>query len=188
MDEDLMLCRRITRRPAGRLYFEASTGVCHRSARGWESARAHLRRLGYRSGRFRRVEEVSGSWLRQVRVMSLALPLRRLPLIVGRLFRINYREASHRPRAGVGGGVAIPGSGAFLKRGGDYKSPLPVPHVFPGRDEGLGPVAGVGDGVGGLGWRGDVSAARSPLLSCPIVSLGVRGLKTPAPISAGEIC
>ena len=50
MDEDLMLCPRITRRPAGRLYFEASTGVCHRSARGWESARAHLRRLGYRSG------------------------------------------------------------------------------------------------------------------------------------------
>ena len=93
MAEDLMLCRGITQRPAGRLYFEASTGVCHRSATGWESARAHQRRLGYRSGRFRRVEEVSGSWLRQVPVMSLALTLRRLPLILGRLLRINYREA-----------------------------------------------------------------------------------------------
>ena len=104
MAEDLVHCRRITRCSGGRLYFEAWTGVCHRCARGWESARAHRRRLGYWSGRFRRVEEVSGSWQRQVRVMSLALPLRWLPLIVGRLFRINYGEASHRPRAGVGGG------------------------------------------------------------------------------------
>ena len=71
MAEDLMLCPRITRRPAGRLYFEASTGVCHRSVRGWESARAQLRRLGYWSGRFRRGEEVSGSWPRQVPVRGL---------------------------------------------------------------------------------------------------------------------
>ena len=58
MAEDLMLCPRITRRPGGRLHVEASEGVRHRSATGWNSARAHLRRLGCRSGRCRRVEEV----------------------------------------------------------------------------------------------------------------------------------
>ena len=43
MAEDLMLCPRITRRPGGRLQVEAPEGVCHRSATGWNSARAHLR-------------------------------------------------------------------------------------------------------------------------------------------------
>ena len=92
MAEDLMLCRRITRRVGTLLYIEASTGVCHSNDVTWEKAWGHLRRLGYWSGRFRTLEEVSGSWLRHLPALSLALPLWRLPRIIGRVFRSNAKE------------------------------------------------------------------------------------------------
>ena len=92
MAEDLMLCRRITRRVGTLLYIEASTGVWHSNDVTWEKARRHLRRLGYWSGRFRTLEEVPGSWLRHFPALSLALPLWRLPRIIGRVFRSNIQE------------------------------------------------------------------------------------------------
>ena len=45
MAEDLMLCRRITRRVGTLLYIEASTGVCHSNDVTWEKAWGHLRRF-----------------------------------------------------------------------------------------------------------------------------------------------
>ena len=92
MAEDLMLCRRITRRVGTLLYIEASTGVCHSNDVTWEKAWGHLRRLGYWSGRFRTLEEVPGSWLRHLPAVSLALPLWRLARIIGRVFRSNTKE------------------------------------------------------------------------------------------------
>lgn len=89
MAEDLMLCRKIRRSGGGRLYFEGSTGVWHSNAVDWEGAQVHLRHLGYWSGRFRTLEDVPGSWLRHFPELSLALPLWRLPRIMGRLFLIN---------------------------------------------------------------------------------------------------
>lgn len=89
MAEDLMLCRKIRRRGGGRLYFEGATGVRHSNDATWAEAHAHLRRLGYWSGRFRTLEDVPGSWLRHFPALSLALPLWRLPRILGRLFLIN---------------------------------------------------------------------------------------------------
>lgn len=89
MAEDLMLCRKIGRRRGGRLYFEGSTGVWHSNDATWEGACAHLGRLGFWSGRFRTLEEVPGSWLRHFPALSLALPLWRLPRIMGRLLLIN---------------------------------------------------------------------------------------------------
>ena len=84
-----MLCRKIGRGGRGRLFFEGSTGVRHSNDVTWERARVHLGRLGYWSGRFRTMEDVPGSWLRHFPVLSLALPLWRLPRILGRLFLIN---------------------------------------------------------------------------------------------------
>ena len=92
MAEDLMLCRRIRRLRGGRLYFEGGAGVSHRHDVGWEGARVRLGRLGYWSGVFRTLEEVPGSWLRHFPALSLALPLWRLPVILGRLYRIGRRE------------------------------------------------------------------------------------------------
>ena len=53
MAEDLMLCRKLRRRGGGRPYFEGATGVWHPNDATWVGAKAHLRRLGYWSGRFR---------------------------------------------------------------------------------------------------------------------------------------
>ncbi len=92
MAEDLMLCRRIRKQAGTLLYIEASTGVCHSNDATWEKARSHLRRLGYWSGRFRTLEAVSGSWLRHFPALSLALPLWRLPRIMGRVFRSDAKE------------------------------------------------------------------------------------------------
>ena len=92
MAEDLMLCRRIGGQAGTRLYIEASTGVCHSNDATWEEAGRRLRRLGYWSGRFRTLEEVPGSWLRHFPALSLALPLWRLPRIIGRVFRSDVRE------------------------------------------------------------------------------------------------
>lgn len=109
MAEDLMLCRRISRRSGGRLYFEGSTGVRHSNDATWEEARAHLGRLGYWSGRFRTLEDVPGSWLRHCPALSLALPLWRLPRILGRLFLINnmvwLRTLARLPGLAAGLGV-----------------------------------------------------------------------------------
>ncbi len=92
MAEDLMLCRRIGGQAGTLLYIEASAGVCHSNDVTWEKARGHLRRLGYWSGRFRTLEEVPGSWLRHLPALSLALPLWRLPRIIGRVFRSDAKE------------------------------------------------------------------------------------------------
>ena len=92
MAEDLMLCRRISGQAGTLLYIGASTGVCHSNDVTWEKAWGHLRRLGYWSGRFRTLEEVPGSWLRHLPALSLALPLWRLPRIIGRVFRSNTKE------------------------------------------------------------------------------------------------
>ena len=106
MAEDLMLCRKIRRRGGGRLYFEGSTGVWHPNNVTWERAQVHLRRLGYWSGRFRTLEDVPGSWLRHFPALSLALPLWRLPRIMGRLFLINnmvwLRALARLPRLAAG--------------------------------------------------------------------------------------
>ena len=106
MAEDLMLCRKIRRRGGGRLYFEGATGVWHSHDATWEGARVHLGRLGYWSGRFRTLEEVPGSWLRHFPALSLALPLWRLPRILGRLFRTNnmvwLRALARLPRLAAG--------------------------------------------------------------------------------------
>ena len=92
MAEDLMLCRRMSGQAGTLLYIEASTGVCHSNDATWEKARGHLRRLGYWSGRFRTLEQVPGSWLRHFPALSLALPLWRLPRIMGRVFRSDAKE------------------------------------------------------------------------------------------------
>lgn len=92
MAEDLMLCRRIRRLRGGRLYFEGGVGVSHPNDVSWEGARVRLRRLGYWSGVFRTLEEVPGSWLRHFPALSLALPLWRVPVIMGRLYRVNRGE------------------------------------------------------------------------------------------------
>ncbi len=106
MAEDLMLCRKIGRRGGGRLYFEGSTGVWHSNDATWDGACAHLRRLGFWSGRFRTLEEVPGSWLRHFPALSLALPLWRLPRIMGRLLLINnmvwLRALARLPRLAAG--------------------------------------------------------------------------------------
>ena len=106
MAEDLMLCRKIRRRGAGRLYFEGSTGVRHWNDATWEEARGHLGRLGYWSGRFRTLEDVPGSWLRHFPALSLALPLWRLPRVLGRLYLINntvwLRALARLPRLAAG--------------------------------------------------------------------------------------
>ena len=106
MAEDLMLCRKIRRRGGARLYFEGTTGVRHSNDVTWEGAQAHLGRLGYWSGRFRTLEDVPGSWLRHFPALSLALPLWRLPRIMGRLFLIDNRAwlkvPARLPRLAVG--------------------------------------------------------------------------------------
>ena len=106
MAEDLMLCRKIGRHGGGRLYFEGSTGVWHSNDATWDGACAHLRRLGFWSGRFRTLEAVPGSWLRHFPALSLALPLWRLPRILGRLLLINnmvwWRALARLPRLAAG--------------------------------------------------------------------------------------
>ena len=115
MAEDLMLCRRIRGRGGGRLYFEGATGVWHSNEVDWEGARVHLRRLGYWSGRFRTMEDVPGSWLRHFPELSLALPLWRLPRIMGRLFLINIvvclRALARLP--GLAAGLAVWAGGFY---------------------------------------------------------------------------
>ena len=105
MAEDLMLCRRIGGQAGGQagtlLYIEGVAGVCHLNDVTWEEAGGHLRRLGYWSGRFRTLEEVPGSWLRHFPAVSLALPLWRLPRIIGRVFRSDVKE-------GLGSLVRVP--------------------------------------------------------------------------------
>ncbi|MCY3777510.1 MAG: glycosyltransferase [Candidatus Aminicenantes bacterium] len=122
MAEDLMLCRKIGRRGGGRLCFEGSTGVWHPNDVAWDRARVHLGRLGYWSGRFRTLERVSGSWLRHFPALSLALPLWRLPLIMGRLFLINnmvwMRALARLPRLAAGLAVWAGGFYRGVREGG----------------------------------------------------------------------
>ena len=112
MAEDLMLCRRISGQAGTLLYIGASTGVCHSNDVTWEKAWGHLRRLGYWSGRFRTLEEVPGSWLRHLPALSLALPLWRLPRIIGRVFRSNSQGGAEVPDPAPVAGLGPVGLGA----------------------------------------------------------------------------
>jgi len=89
MAEDLLLSRRWTR---GRLYFEPSTHVLHRHREQWKKVRPHLRALGYWSGRYRRENEASGSWIRHFPIFSFLIPFIRLPRIIGRVARAGWSD------------------------------------------------------------------------------------------------
>jgi len=81
MAEDLLLSEKWT---AGRRYFEPSTRILHHHRDRWRKVLPHLRALGSWSGRYRRENNATGSWLRRVPLCSFLIPLLRLPRIVGR--------------------------------------------------------------------------------------------------------
>ncbi len=88
MAEDLLLCRKWREG----LFFEGKARIFHRHRAAWQEVREHLEALGYWSGRYRAGHAGSGSWLREVPLLSLALPFLRAPRIVARVLRSNWKE------------------------------------------------------------------------------------------------
>ncbi len=89
MAEDLLLSEKWT---AGRLYFEPSTQILHHHRDRWRQVMPHLQALGCWSGRYRRENNASGSWLRRVPLCSFLIPFLRLPRIIGRVMAASPRE------------------------------------------------------------------------------------------------
>ncbi len=90
MAEDLLLCRKWREG----LFFEAKAPIFHRHRSTWKEVGAHLRALGYWSGRYRASHRSSGSWLREVPLLSFGLPFLRAPRILARLLRSNWQEGA----------------------------------------------------------------------------------------------
>jgi GT2 family glycosyltransferase len=90
MAEDLVLCRKWR---AG-LFFEAKARIFHRHRSTWKDVRKHLDSLGYWSGRYRASHQTTGSWLRQLPLLSFGLPVVRAPRIIARLTRSDWKEGA----------------------------------------------------------------------------------------------
>ena len=69
----------------GPIYFLSESGIDHLHRADWTSVRKHLARLGYWSGVVRAADRGGASWLRFFPLLSLLLPLWRLPGIVWRV-------------------------------------------------------------------------------------------------------
>lgn len=88
MAEDLIFSQKL----APGLYFEDSAIVLHHHRSAWIEVSEHLFRLGYWSGRYRRVYKSRGAWLRRAPVLSWGLPFLRAAKIVARILRSNFQE------------------------------------------------------------------------------------------------
>ncbi|GAB4220599.1 MAG: hypothetical protein Kow001_03240 [Acidobacteriota bacterium] len=90
MAEDLLFFQGLAR-PA---WFEGSTGVQHYHRSRWGEMLAHLLRLGYWSGRLRRIRSLPGSFLAKCPEAAYVLPAVRVPRVLRRLARAAPGEAA----------------------------------------------------------------------------------------------
>jgi glycosyltransferase involved in cell wall biosynthesis len=90
MAEDLLLSRAFP----GALFFEGTTHINHFYRSRWNEVASHLRKLGFWSGRLRRLTEARGSWLKQIPLASFALPPIRTTLIIWRIWKVDRSEGT----------------------------------------------------------------------------------------------
>lgn len=102
MAEDLLFSERIGQG----LYFESDAQVRHHHRTRWSEVLLHLKQLGYWSGRYRRAGTGTGSFLRRIPLLSLALPCVRFPRLARRVFQSQTREGlsflAHTPWIWIG--------------------------------------------------------------------------------------
>ncbi|MBI4446815.1 MAG: glycosyltransferase family 2 protein [Acidobacteria bacterium] len=81
MAEDLLFCLQFPRQ----VFFNASAHIQHYHRTEWNKVKAHLRELGYWSGKLRRSYPLPGSWVRNIPMLSFLVPVYRSVLIAERI-------------------------------------------------------------------------------------------------------